>query len=171
MKKNPAFTLFELVVYCGVISIIIPMIFSFFSRGIYEVRKTIGIKETHVKNTIALSVLRSDVISASMSRHEWEDNCFVFKKYYRTMQGEFVEQWVGWECCNEGLKRSSGLWDNVEGQWHKKSTSIYHCDITDLHLKKTGTKNTLQGIVLTYSLKNVIDHQTMYIRLRNRMIA
>lgn len=171
MKRSQAFTLFELVVYCGVISIVIPIVFSFFSRGIYEIRRTISTKEMHIKNTVALSALRSDIVSASMDRREWDEPFIVFKKYYRTVQGEFIEQWVSWDCCKEGLRRSSGEWDLINQKWLKKSTSIFHCDISDLSVKRKGTKNSVQGIFVTYSIKNTVEPQTLYLRLRNRMVA
>ncbi len=180
--KHPAFTIIEVTLYTAINTILVIIIFSVVTNIQKTMLEQQNIRTYAIQDTLVLSLLWRDIISASCNSSLWEREKLIFKREIYDQQGKEVETWIGWECCNQaskrGLNRIEGLYNHQEHRWlHKKKTDFFGCSLTDIaHNMLISPKTALvTGVTMSYASNAVPDSNskkmTFFIALRNRLLG
>lgn len=150
MKKE-AFTLFEVVLYCALLSF-----FSLILFQAWNVTMSGCNHHTHLMNVLqeevcALDILRRDINRAFSDQDSWNATPCIFKTIGYTIKEGWKEIWVSWKIKKGALWRTSGRYDTKTGQWTQKSTRLVTRVIIDLTLSIVrGRHNETVGVKITY---------------------
>ena len=148
MNKN-AFTIIELIIYMGIFSFFSLIAFGFLTKAQKSIISQIGENEKLIKNTIALDLLKRDLLSASNKVDDWDFQNLVFNKNYLDGKGNPCSICVGWKNDKDGLSRITGNYDFKLHKWNKRVVSRVNNLITNFDLKIQKNKDGfVQGVEL-----------------------
>lgn len=134
-----AFTLIELLVYTVLFSFFSLVAFGF-CNGVYLFLSTSCSQSARaVKNSLALDMIRRDLMSASKDPVLWDEVKCVFCFQQIDVAGNAVTSCVGWEACMNKrkkieLRRSEGVYNFSGKKWESRSTSNFASGITALRV-------------------------------------
>ena len=166
MKKH-AFTLIELLMYMGIVSLLTFFVFDYWNI----VHKSM-IPHIEVP-TIGLEVLRRDLIQASNLSSEWSSGTteLVFKKKRVDHNGAFTTFAVGWRIDKKRFVRSNGTYDFYAGRWLERRSAVVGKDARSFTWKysKSSDGDRIEAIEVT-SVFEKSEPVHVVIRLRNKVL-
>ncbi len=122
--KNKGFSLVEFTVYLALFSFISVLFLGVASRAQLKFMNVSSEQENLHRQTIALDLLKRDLMSASQYSTDWDLQQSVFKKL--TLIDKNVPQSIGvsWFIGNQGLMRAQGEYDFVKHVWISRTSCI-----------------------------------------------
>ncbi len=123
LKNAKAFTLIELLIYIASFSFLAVVAFGFLIQTQQKISSKVFQSEQIIRNSIALDLLKRDLISASLDKSDWDlPNC-VFRKIFLSKKGLPRAVCVGWQVADDGLLRLEGTYDFILHKWVRKVVS------------------------------------------------
>ncbi len=155
-----AFSLFELVIYMGSLSIFVFLGFSFFTKNYKNILFDLYENRKNIRNLSINSLLHRDIAMADYQAINWDIKNFVFKTMHSgTDISYFAKQ--------DGLFRISGSYDYLNKKWLKKNVARLNYDIKKLLINVNLDKTKTQVLSVSINYNN----QDIFIKLRNRVIT
>ncbi|MBU4269898.1 hypothetical protein KJ644_01335 [Candidatus Dependentiae bacterium] len=155
-----AFSLFELVIYMGSLSIFIFLGFSFFTKNYKNILFDLSENRKNIRNLSINSLLHRDIAMADYQVINWDIKNFVFKIMHSDTD-------VSYFAKQDGLFRISGSYDYLNKKWLKKNIARLNYDIKNflININLDKTKAHILSVSIKY------NNQDIFIKLRNRVIA
>lgn len=150
--EHSGFSLIELLLYIGSVSVFSLLILSHFSsiqnKIIFDRKKD----DLIIQNSTVLDLLRRDLYSASWDLNDWDEQNFVFRKNLLDASGKFHTTCTGYSFDKNGIKRIEGEYNFSTHSWLKKVSSIINYNVINYELKLDKQKNKLVAVYI--KLKN-----------------
>ncbi len=174
-----AFTIIELLVYTALFSLFMLCVGGFFHSMYFSVRFQNGKVMQQVQNALAIDMIRRDLMSASTSPEDWDEQAFVCRKCTLMASNKPETVCVGWRMNKNRLQRIEGTYDFAKRVWLKKTGSYFKCSITALTCMVVSNQHQqVTHAVLTVDdgrkkpvAAQQLTAQQHYIRLRNRVLV
>lgn len=164
---NNAATLLECSIYLGCSALLSLLIFSFSSqtyRYFVEVR---NIFCTKLREELALDVVRRDLLSATRCVGNYVPDRFIFKKEFIDESGVLSSCFVGWERCNDGVKRIEGDYDVTAMRWRRRIVSKLPARFSFLYMVLILDKQCgdVRGCIVTWMTEGGNERHQEYVAI------
>jgi hypothetical protein len=182
MNKH-GFTLIEFIAYIGLFSFIAVIFIGLASKSQLSFVSSSSNQEILLRQSIALDLLRRDLMSASFLASDWDIGCDVqddtqgrvFKKNVLSDKNVAQELCVCWTIGVQGLLRVEGDYNFETHEWAKRSSclickTIKRISIEPLYMKiRASGRGILSGVWVTYQTSGAQERR-FFIKLRNRIL-
>ena len=135
LKKLKAFTLIELLIYIASFSFLAVVAFGFLIQTQQQISSKVFQTEQLIRNSIALDLIKRDLMSASLDKSDWDKQNYVFRKIFLSKKGLPRAVCVGWQVNDDGLSRLEGIYDFILHKWVRKVVSRVNQNIKNLSIK------------------------------------
>jgi type II secretory pathway component PulJ len=162
LRMNGGFTMFKLVIYIALFSVLSLLIFNVLTQSQKEVLLQAKKTEKIMRDTLTFDLLRRDLMCADADVQHWDKDNFVFKKHGKS---------IGWIFDNTGVYRICGAYDFKNKQWIKnqkrkiKSRVNWCMEMFHVVFYLSNDKKRVQGVELKKGEASVLQ-----VRLRNGLI-
>ena len=135
IENTRAFTLIELLIYIISFSFLAVVAFGFLIQTQQKISSKIFQTEQIIRNSVALDLLKRDLMSASLDKSDWDTQNYVFRKIFLSKKGLPCAVCVGWQATDDGLLRIEGAYDFSLHKWIRKIESRVNQNTKGLSIK------------------------------------
>lgn len=168
--RKQAFTLLEVFLYLGLLGIFICGILPYTISTHTYFQKQTKLYEDFVRTTLALDLLKQDLMGASCLTEDIMSDNVSFVKKYLSKDLAFHTELVEWKAVNNVAWRSSGDYDFNSKKWLSKHSTLFACSIQKLRLKVHAAQNRIVRVDIIYEiLPN--KEECISVTLRNRVLV
>lgn len=194
--NNKGFSLIECTIYLALFSFISVLFLGVASRAQLKFMNVSFEQENLHRQTIALDLLRRDLMSASQYSADWDLRQYdsqnyvtkqtvwqqsVFKKLTLNSKNSPQTVDVSWFIGNQGLMRAQGEYDFVKHEWINRTSCIVCKSIKEINfiLQKSSdqnndNKNENIGVLVVYKSVGQMQKsfgQKFFVKFRNRVVV
>jgi|GEM_PF-3084853 len=166
--KQPSFTLVELLLYTAMFAFFALLLFGFYSDVYKRITLIKQANSKIVRVTVALDLLRRDLMSASVDLQDWDFKNLVFKKNFLDKNGYPALTFVAWGIDNKGLWRRDGNYNLSSQSWLKSNVAFLGNEIKTLNVYLETDVNRKIRAKVRYSVDGKVE-RCFFVLLRNRI--
>jgi hypothetical protein len=154
--NGKAFTLIEVLLYAGLGSFFILIVFTFFTQNYRFLMANKMCMQALLDNNLVLDVMRRDIAMLDRIKMAHDLQNGVFHVLNLTKKGEPTDYYVGWQLVQHGVKRTEGVYQLNEHRWVKKTQSFIPCSFGLLQLQCLSHKNEREvaAVIIQYATDN-----------------
>jgi len=165
--RKSSFTLIEVAIYLSLLLLIV-FIFSNFVKNIREFSVLSSkISDNILKKNLFADVIKRDLISASSKKLDWNEDKFIFKKYFLNSKDEPDVVCIGYEIRKNSLFRIEGRYDFLNSKWNKRISSFVAPDFESFNLKLHKIRDRVISVEVECKFHKLHEPKNIFTRLRN----